>query len=120
MTTAANDLTRIIGPATERRIMMAFAETSLLTCAATAKLLGIDEKTLRILAEEGVIRSVRRGGGRTRAYTEGDIRAYLTESSTPCRSTSPQKAPSGTMISSRKVVDFTARRALKRAARQKK
>lgn len=114
----ANDATPTIGPATERRIQMAFADTCLLTAGATAKLLGMDEKSLRALADEGVIRSVRRGAGRTRAFTEGDIRAYLTESTAPCRSTEQPKARTGSTTSKSKVVDFTARRALKRNARQ--
>lgn len=118
--TPANDTTVIIGPATERRIQMAFAETCLLTAGATAKLLGVDEKSLRALADEGVIRSVRRGGGRSRAYTEGDIRAYLTESTAPCRSTEQQRARTGSMTSRSKVVDFTARRALKRSGQPRK
>lgn len=105
-TEAANDATRIIGPATERRIMMAFAETSLLTCGATSKLLGIDEKSLRALTDDGVIRAVRRGGGRTRAYTEGDIRAYLTEGVAPARE-AKRKA---TVPSAGKVVPFTERK----------
>lgn len=111
----ANDPVALIGPATERRIQMAFADTCLLTGGATAKLLGIDEKSLRALADAGVIRSVRRGGGRTRAFTEGDIRAYLTESTAPCRSIEQPRARTGSTISNSRVADFTARRALKRS-----
>lgn len=70
---------------------MAFAETCLLTAGATAKLLLVDEKSLRALADEGVFRSVRRGAGRTPAFTEGDIRAYLAESTASCRLPNSQK-----------------------------
>lgn len=118
--TPANDAVPTIGPATERRIQMAFADTCLLTASATAKLIGIDEKSLRALADEGVIRSVRRGAGRSRAFTEGDIRAYLTESTAPCRSTEQPRAPTGNTTSRSKVVDFTARRALKRSGQPRK
>lgn len=106
----ANDAIPTIGPATERRIQMAFAETCLLTCGATAKLLGVDEKSLRALADEGVIRAVRRGGGRNRAFTEGDIRAYLTEGSAPSRE--PKAKATGN--SQLKVVPFTQRKATTR------
>ena len=118
--TAANDTTAVIGPATERLIQAAFSESCLLTCQGAARLLGMDEKSLRALTDKGVIRAVRRGGGRTRAYTEGDIRAYLTESSAPCPSISQPRAPTSNTTSRSKVVDFTARRALKRAGRPKK
>lgn len=109
----ANDATATIGPATERRIQMAFADTCLLTCQATARLLGMDEKSLRALTEDGVIRAVRRGAGRNRAYTEGDIRAYLTESAAPSREKpAPKVSRSGTT----KVVSFMDRRRAKRAS----
>jgi hypothetical protein len=101
----ANDMSAVIGTATERRIQMAFAETCLLTAQATAKLLGLDEKSLRALTDEGVIRSVRRGAGRTRAFTEGDIRAYLTESTAPCRSIERPRARTGSTTSNSKVAD---------------
>jgi len=110
--TAANDTTAVIGPATERRLEAAFAETCLLTCQGTARLLGLDEKSLRALTDKGVIRAVRRGGGRTRAYTEGDIRAFLTESAAPCKA---EPAPKRVTVPCRKVVSFTERRRLKRA-----
>lgn len=110
MTQPANDTACIIGPATERRIMMAFAETSLLTCGGTSKLLGIDEKSLRALTDDGVIRAVRRGGGRTRAYTEGDIRAYLTQGGAPAR----EEKPRATGKAQLKVVPFSQRKSTAR------
>ncbi|GLK49517.1 hypothetical protein GCM10017620_24900 [Brevundimonas intermedia] len=109
-TSPANDATALIGPATERRIQMAFADTCLLTAGATAKLLGIDEKSLRALADEGVIRAVRKGGGRSRAFTEGDVRAYLTQGAAPTRSMKVR--PTGN--SQVKVVPFSQRASLAR------
>lgn len=120
MTGPANDVTPVIGPATERRIQMAFETACLLTAKATANLLGLDEGTLRSMAEKGVIRSVRRGAGNVRAYTEGDIRAYLTESEGPCPSTSQPRAPTSSTTSNSKVVAFTELRALKRAGQPKR
>lgn len=107
----ANDDGPIIGPATERRIQMAFADTCLLTCLATARLLSMDVKTLRAITIAGVIRSVRRGTGH-RAYTEGDIRQYLTQGAAPVRDkpTPKQSRPGAT-----KVVSFMDRRRAKKA-----
>lgn len=102
---AANDADPVIGPATERRIMMAFADSCLLTAQATARLLGMDEKSLRALTDASVIRAIRRGGGRSRAYTEGDIRAYLTQGAAPVREGKPKVAHSQV-----KVVPFTQRK----------
>lgn len=79
-----------IGPATEARIMAAFAEKAMLTAEETAGLLGNDVKSLRALTDAGIIRAVRRGGGGHRAYTEGDIRSYLTESVGPIREVKPK------------------------------
>jgi hypothetical protein len=106
MTDHANDAIPTIGPETERRIQMAFADTCLLTCQAAARLIGMDEKSLRALTDAGVIRAVRRGTGRNRAYTEGDIRAYLTQGEAPAR------VPKGkvTTHGQSKVVPFTQRK----------
>lgn len=101
----------MIGPATEARLQMAFAETCLLTCQSTARLLGLDEKSLRALTDGGIIRAVRRGGGRTRAYTEGDIRAYLTQGSGPDRA---EPKPRASQPVPKKVVSFTEMRRAKR------
>lgn len=95
----------MIGAATEARIMAAFAETALLTAEATGALLGIDTKSLRALTNDGVIRAVRRGGGGHRAYTEGDIRAFLTESAAPVREVRPKVTHQ-----THKVVPFTLRK----------
>lgn len=115
----AAERTPIIGPATEARLQAAFATACVITLKAASAVIGWSPKTLREATDAGIIRAVRVGAGNTRGYTEGDIRAYLTESAGPCPSTSPQKAPSSNTTSRSKVVDFTARRALKRAARPK-
>lgn len=112
MTEPANGAVPIIGTATERRIQMAFETACLLTAKATANLLGLDEGTLRAMADKGVIRSVRRGAGAVRAYTEGDIRAYLTQDA------APEREPSAPKVSQRgptKVVSFMDRRRAKKA-----
>ena len=106
MTDHANDAVPTLGEATAARIRMAFADTSLLTAKAAARLLGVDEGTLRLMAEKGVIRSVRRGAGAIRAYTEGDIVAYLTESAVPVR----EEKPRATVHVSRRVVPFSQRK----------
>ncbi len=105
MTIPANDTTAIIGPATERRIQMAFADTCVLTLKSAAKLLGMDEGSLRGLTDDGVVRAVRRGSGRTRGYTEGDIRAYLTQGGAPAR----EDKPRATGRAQLKVVPFSQR-----------
>ncbi len=62
--------------ATERLLAEAFAETATITARAAARVLGLDEKTLRAMAEGGVIRSVV-AGAKTRRYTEDQLRAWL-------------------------------------------
>ncbi len=109
-----------IGPATETRILCAFAEACVITADAAAALIGCDVKTLREMTDAGIVRAVRKGAGKTRGYTEGDIRAYLTEGVAPCPSIDPPRARTSNMTSRSKVVDFTARRASKRAERPKK
>jgi len=64
-----------IGPITEARIAAAFAEAALITAQAVAQLLGVDEKTLRALADCGRIRV--HPVGKSRRYTEAAIRHYL-------------------------------------------
>lgn len=96
----------MIGPATETRLRAMFADKAVLTAGETSAFLGIDVKSLRALTNDGAIRAVRRGGGGHRAYTEGDIRAYLTESAGPVREARP-RVPHQTM----KVVPFTQRKA---------
>lgn len=94
-----------IGPATEARILAAFADKALLTGEEVCALLGIDAKSLRALANDGAIRAVRRGGGGHRAYTEGDIRAFLTDSAAPVRDPRPKTNHQGG-----KVVPFSQRK----------
>lgn len=91
-----------LGPATEARIMAAFADRCILTSEATADLIGMDTDTLNDLADEGVIRAVRRG--KRRAYTEGDIRAYLTDSAPAERA---ERKPRETVPAAGRVVLFT-------------
>lgn len=108
-----------LGPVTERRFAEAFAAGAVITAKAAAELIGLDVKTLDALSEGQVIRSVPRG--KRRAYTERDLRAYLTEEhGASCPSTSPRKAASGSTTSSTRLVDFTALRASKLAARRKR
>lgn len=106
MTEAANDAVPTIGPATEARLRIAFADTLLLTAKATARLLGMDEGTLRAMAEAGYITCVRRGAGSIRAYREGDIRMYLTQGDAPAR----KEKPRATVHVSNKVVPFSQRK----------
>lgn len=104
MSLPANDTTAVIGPATERRIMMAFADCCIITAQATARLLGMDAGTLRELTDDGVIRAVRRG--HRRAYTEGDIRSYLTQGA----ATDRREKPKATVHVQSKVVPFSQRK----------
>ncbi|MDY6922790.1 MAG: hypothetical protein SWI22_02375 [Pseudomonadota bacterium] len=109
-----------IGPVTEARIADAFARSCTITAKAAADLIGCDVKTLATMTDDGVIRAVRKGARSSFAYTEGDIRAYLTESAAPCRSISQPRAASTPTISNTRVVDFTALRASKANGRRKK
>ncbi len=107
-----------IGPATEARILEAFAASAIVTAQVAAKLIGLDVKTLREMADAGVIRTVVVGVS-TRYYTEADIRAWLSgerfgEVKRECPSTNPPKAASGTTTSSTKVIGFTEARAKRR------
>lgn len=95
-----------IGPTTEARIAAAFASAAVIGGEAAATLLGFSLKTLNELADAGAIRAVRKGGGKTRGYTEGDIRAYLTESAAPEREQKPK--PTGHQTA--KVVPFSQRK----------
>ncbi|MDP3405081.1 MAG: hypothetical protein Q8S03_10355 [Brevundimonas sp.] len=100
-----------IGPITEARIREAFADRAVLTGKDTARLIGMDVKTLDAITDAGAIRAVRRGAGETRGYTEGDIRAYLTESAAPCRTKSPARVSQPV---AGKVVSFVERRRMKK------
>lgn len=97
-----------IGPATEARILAAFAQAAVIGGGAAAALIGCDLKTLNELADAGAIRAVRRGGGKTRGYTEGDIRWYLQQSAGPCREAEP-KPRAGGRARAGQVVPFTQR-----------
>ena len=97
-----------IGPTTEARIVAAFAHAAVIGGGAAADLIGCDPKTLNELADLGAIRAVRKGGGRRRGYTEGDIRAYLTDSAGPCRDSIPKPRATGGPPRA-KVVPFTQR-----------
>lgn len=112
--------TATIGPATEARIRAAFAGTAIISAIAACGILGCSPKTLTRLVDLGAIRAVRKGGGDRRGYTEGDIRAYLTESAAPCPSTNPQKARISNTTFNSKVVAFTDLQASKRAAPPKR
>lgn len=105
-----------IGPATDTLIREAFRDRCTITAQAAAKLLGVDVGTLREMTDAGIIRAVRTGSGKTRRYTEGDIRAYLEESAAPCRSIKPPKVRTGSTTSRSNVVGFTARLALEASA----
>jgi excisionase family DNA binding protein len=94
-------------PATDARLAEAFSRTLLLTAREAAALIGLDVKTLARMTDTGAIRAVRRG--KLRAYTEADIRAFLTEDASPCPSTSPLKAPTSSSISLSGAAGFTDR-----------
>lgn len=108
MTEHANDAVPTIGPTTEARIAEAFTQAAVIGGEAAASLIGCDPKTLNELADIGAIRAVRKGGGKRRGYTEGDIRAYLTESAGPCRDSIPKSRATGGPARA-KVVPFTQR-----------
>lgn len=98
-----------IGPVTEARIQAAFAQAAVIGGTAAGDIIGCDLKTLNALADAGAIRAVRKGGGKTRGYTEGDIRWYLEQSSGPCRDHEPKPRASGPQ-SGAKVVPFSQRK----------
>jgi hypothetical protein len=75
--TAARELVHDLGPATEALFAEAFATSATITLARAAKLIGLDEKVLRAMTDQGVIRAVRKG--KLRGYTERDLRTYLAE-----------------------------------------
>lgn len=112
-----------MSPATEQHVVRAFAEKPLLTAKETAALLHLDEKTLRVMAEHGVIRSVIVGAS-TRRYTEADVRAFLAGERfgevKPCQSTSRRTAQAQ-MRPQAKVIGFTeARKARQREREQRR
>jgi excisionase family DNA binding protein len=114
MTSARDNL----GPATEGRVAKAFAECALISAQAAAPLVGVNEKTLREMAQAGVIRSVIVGAS-TRRYTEADLRAYLAGERfgemKACPSTNRRRAASGTTTSNFGVTDIRDLLAQRRA-----
>lgn len=99
-----------LGPATEALIVAAFQNRALATPKDAARALGFSERTLREMADKGVIRSVIIGAS-TRRYTEADLRAFLAgerppEREQPCQSTSRRKAVSGGGSHDRNVADI--------------
>lgn len=66
-----------LGPATEALLARLFDGRMLAPAGDVAHAIGLDEKTLRALAEAGAVRSVLIGANQRR-YTEADLRAFLT------------------------------------------
>jgi len=96
---------RTLGPATEARIREAFSCAAVITAGAAAELLGVDVRTLRALTDDSAIRALR--VGKTRRYTEADIRQYLTEGpDIAARPARPSRSPSPTQR--RQIVPFTS------------
>ena len=108
---------------TERLLAEAFGTSATITAKTAARVLGLDEKTLRAMAVVGVIRSLT-AGAKTRRYTEAHLRAYLAGERfgevKPCPSIGQRRAGSGTTTSSTEVVDITVRRAQQLAAGRKR
>jgi hypothetical protein len=74
-TTIQDVATQPLGPVTEARFAVAFADRAIIDKATAAGLLGMDVKTLDAMTTEGLVRAVTRGAHR--AYTERDLRLYL-------------------------------------------
>lgn len=103
------DIWSHLGPATEARIAEAFANRATIFAKTACQIIGVDVKTLAALVEGGAIRFVL--VGKTKRFTEADLRAYLSrETQLPCPSTSRKTAATGNTTSSKKVVAFTALR----------
>jgi excisionase family DNA binding protein len=88
--------------------------TPLLTPDQAAAHFGVSEKTLRKLRDQQGLRYVRLSA-RTIRYRADDLDDFLEQQArrkeqAPCPNPSPKRArPTGTMISSSKVIAFTAR-----------
>ena len=93
----------------------------LLTFARTAARLGVSERTLRKLVDDGELAYIDVGGGRERRsmrFTPQDIEAFLAKRrGTAWRSTSEAKPT--TTSSSIEVLDFAALRAARAGAKPK-
>jgi hypothetical protein len=92
----------------------AFANRVSLPLKETARLLGMDQKTLRWHAKAGNIRFVTKGLGTAklhREFTLADVLEFLERMRRrECPSTSDPTRPTTTMISSGDILGFTARR----------
>ena len=78
--------------------------------AKTAEELDISVKTLRAHCVAGEIRFVL-VGKRTRKFTDGDKQEFIEKRRQLCPSTNRKTPLTGTLTSSSRVYDFTARRA---------
>lgn len=96
-----------LGPTTEARFAVAFAKGATITRKAAAELLGFDVRTLDANVEAGLIRRVWRG--KVPAYTERDLRAYLSSEAVECPSIRSPAPGSGSTTSRSRVAAFTAR-----------
>jgi hypothetical protein len=104
-------------------LLAAFADRVSIGAPETAKLLGLDEKTLRGHVRRGNIRYLSIGFGEKRPRREfrlADILEFLERMSRrECPSTAPRTRRSTTSTSSSAVIGFTARRAALIAEKQK-
>jgi hypothetical protein len=100
-----------LGAAAEALIARAFADTLTLPARAVAKLLGMDEKTLRATERRGLISSVPAGSG-SRRFTEASIRLYLARGKEAAPQQEPEPCPSTNRPKRRadSLVSFTARK----------
>jgi hypothetical protein len=96
-----------LGPATEARFQVEFADRATITAKAAAKLIGLDVKVLRAMTASGDIQACPRGSRPT--YSEAVLRAYLInpppivvkpKEPEQCPSTNRPKAASGSTTSS--------------------
>lgn len=105
-------------------LTQAFADRVTISARETARLLGVDEKTLRGHVRAGNIRFLAIGFGEVRPRREfrlADILEFLERMSRrECPSTAPRTRRSTTTISSPGVIGFTARREALIAERQKR
>jgi hypothetical protein len=93
-----------LGPATEAALAAAFRGRAIITARATARVLGMDVKTLRRLTDRGTIWTTQRGD--LDGYTEGAIRDFLSSpppappaAADPPKATRPKRAPDGKVYS---------------------
>lgn len=109
--------TQWLGSATEARIAEAYAKACVLTAVEAARLLGMDEKSLRALVQSGHLLSIPRGGGRSRGYPELAIRTFLAGTENLDQSSAHvTKRQRAVGITRQPPIGFTERRNAKRAA----